>query len=122
FQCRPRGKKRSIFKPIAAWFGGVGNWARDRPGICSAQRIRAFGDARWRIHRNLTPPLGGGEGAARSVNARWSMPNSRGRGWHFQYTLSPTFRPRATIAVLAGNPDAVPAYVQNKSQPIHDPT
>ena len=32
------GKKLSIFKPIAAWFRGVGNWAEDRPGICSMRK------------------------------------------------------------------------------------
>lgn len=33
------GKKLPNFKPIAAWFRGVGNWAEDRPGISSMLQI-----------------------------------------------------------------------------------
>src|SRR5262245_8577372 len=105
----PPGQKRSIFQPIAAWFPGVGNWAKDRPGICSANKTAPSGATPFRVHRNVTPP-------------RWEVANGRrvrltraGRcrivvdeGGNSNKLVSLSFDREQTIAVPAENPDAVP--------------
>jgi len=117
------GAKNGLFSSLLQHgFGELGTGPGTIQRFVQGNKSGPFGVTRLRVHRRVTPPSGGGERSARSVNTRWSMPNSRGRGWHFQYTLSLPYVREQTIAVPAGNPDAVPAYVQNKSQPIHDPT
>src|SRR5262245_56535893 len=105
FNAAPGGKNGLFSSLLQHGFGELGTGPRTAQGFVQRNKSTPFGATPLRVLRNVTAPLGGGERSARSANTRRSMPNSRGRGWHFQYTR---FAKLQTIAVPAENPDAVP--------------